>query len=87
MSYIPINKDGDIWSKTVIHLFYKSFDGSDHARPSTDANVHKSTFTIDGFSRVAMSTEFNWNGTSWVKQSQKHYVYDGLVLAPWSIPF
>jgi len=46
--------------------------------PSTDANVHKSTFTIDGFSRVAMSTEYNWNGTSWVKQSQKHYVYDGL---------
>ena len=46
--------------------------------PATDANVHKSTFTIDGFSRVLMSTESNWNGTSWVKQSQKHYVYDGM---------
>jgi RHS repeat-associated protein len=48
--------------------------------PTTLANLSKSEYTYDGFSRLRVSREFTWNGTGWDEQyaQEKRRIYDGL---------
>ena len=45
---------------------------------STGINVHKSDWLYDGLSRKKSLKESSWNGSAWVLNSMKQYVYDGM---------
>ena len=45
---------------------------------STGTNIHKSDWVYDGLSRKKTLKESSWNGTAWVLNSMKQYVYDGM---------
>src|SRR5690606_28870929 len=46
----------------------------------TLANVAKTEFVYDGLSRLRVTKEYTWNGTSWAltPNSEKRRVYDGM---------
>ena len=59
------------------------FDGQDQlvaveVKSAGGALSHRSEFSYDGFGRLVKSSEFTRSGTSWVKQSERGRVFDGL---------
>ena len=77
--------DGNLSSETAPDGSGKSysFDGRDQlvsveVKNAGGVLVHRSEFSYDGFGRLMKSSEFERNGTAWVKQSERGRVFDGL---------
>ena len=77
--------DGNLSSETAPDGSGKSysFDGRDQLvavemKSAGGALFHRSEFAYDAMGRLVKSAEFERNGTSWVKQSERGRVLDGM---------